>query len=291
MRKVRVDFFRATFQKRPKTFEGFLQNLNQLTKAKRLRTLGTEAALYMPNVRHRSTDLWTGELQYIRRTNLPDKIDLSTLVDDALGLLPSQGLLEKCHFAYRADLQALALQSSRYVRPSTFESYVEHVEDSPFELTLIIKRDAYLRMLKMRTIASLSVKIENPPSAAEFTRLNDPGVSAMAELLTNFGAAKIEVTLKRERRGFATLAVENIKQLADRVLSRPAVAESFRSMLLKGKREDDEKLEPVDLIKDRLLFEGEVGYDSKRRLDATACENLLVEALEHHARALRREQQ
>jgi hypothetical protein len=289
MRKVRVDFFRASFSQRPKTFDGLLRNVNSFPKGKRLRMLGAETALYMPNVRHKTEDLWVGELQHIRKTNLPDKINLSTLVDDALGLPPNEGLLEKCHFAYRTDLQALALQSSRTVRPSTFESYVGHVEDTPFELTLIIKRDAYLRLLKMRTIASLNVRVENPPDAAEFTRLNDPGVSAMADLLTNFGAAKIEVTLKRERRGFVTLSIENIKQFADRVLKRPAVADAFSSLLVRGKREDEDNLEPVDLIQDRLLSEGRVGYDSKRRLDPIACENLLVEALEYHARALRRE--
>src|SRR5579859_1420976 len=110
MRKVKVDFFRATFTERLRTFEGFLQNLNGLRKAKRLRTLSAETAIYMPNVRHRAQDLWTGELQYIRKTNLPDKIDMATLVDDALGLAANQGLLERCHFAYRTDLNALALQ-------------------------------------------------------------------------------------------------------------------------------------------------------------------------------------
>jgi hypothetical protein len=289
MRKVRADFFRATFGQGPKTFEGFLQTLNHLSKSKRLRSMGGDTALYMPNVRHRGNELWAGELQYIRKTNLPDKIDLSTLVDDALGLPLNQGLLERCHFAFRTDLEALAVQSNRYVRHGTFESYVAGVDGTPFELTLIMRRGAYQKLLKMRTIASVSVNIENPPNTAEFKGLQDPGVSAMADLLTNFGAAKLEVILKRENRGFVTLSIDGIKHFVDRVLSRPAVAESIRSLLVKGKREDEEKLEMIDLIEDRLFFEREVGYDAQRRLDATACENLLIEALEHHARALRRE--
>jgi len=289
MRKVRADFFRATFSQKVRTFEAFLENLNHLSKAKRLRTLSSEAALYMPNVRHRSEHLWTGELQYIRRTNLPDKIDLSTLVDGALGLEPNQGLLERCHFAYRTDLEALALQSSRYVRSGTFESYVMHVEETPFELTLIIRRGAYHKFLKMRTIASVAVKIENPPNAAEFKRLQDPGVSAMADLLTNFGAAKIDVTLKRENRGHVTLSIDGIKHFVDRLRNRQSVAESVTSLVIKGKREDDERLEAVDLIEDRLTFEDTVKYDEQRRLDPAECERLVINALEHHARALQRE--
>lgn len=236
-----------------------------------------------------ATEAQTCGLENFRKTNLPDKIDLSTLVDDALGLPPNQGLLERCHFALRTDLEALALQSSRYVRSGTFGTYVTEVDGRPFELTLIMRRGAYQKLMKMRTIASVDVRIENPPSAAEFRRLQDPGVSAMAELLANFGAAKIEVILKRENKGFVTLSIDGIRHFVDRVLNRPAVQESVRSLLVKGKREDEENLDVIDLIEDRLFFEAEVGYDAQRRLDAAACENLLVEALEHHAGALRRE--
>lgn len=290
MRKIRVDFFRADFPRQVRTFETFLQGVNHIRQAVRLRSLGRDAALYMPNARHRSATLWTGELQYIRKTNLPDRIDLATLVDEALGLLPDQGLLERCHFAYRTDLEALALQANRYVRPSTFEGYIGDVTNSAFELTLVIKRDAYQQLMRMRTIAQVQVRIENPPDAAEFRHLGDPGVSAMADLLTNFGAAKIEVTLKRENRGFRTLSVNGVMDFVDRLTRRnPQVAESVQSLAIKGKREDDDNLEMVDLIEDRLLFEGQVDYDEQRRLDAVACENLLVEGLDHYERQLRRD--
>jgi hypothetical protein len=289
MRTIRVDFFRAAFPNQPRTFEAFLQTVNQQRAGARLRTLGPETALYMPNLRHRpAANLWTGELQHIRKTNLPDRIDLATLVDEALGLPPGQGLLERCHFAYRTDLQALALQANRYVRASTFEGYVGHVAGAPFELTLIIKRDAYQRLLRMRTIASLNVRIENPPDAAAFGGLRDPGVSSMVDLLTNFGAAKISVSLQRENRGFVTLTVDHIHHFVDRILNRPRVIESIRELSVKGKREDDDNLEAVDLIEDRLMFEGQVGYDRDRRLDRAECERLLVNALEQYENELRR---
>lgn len=288
MRKIRVDFFRAAFPNQARSFETFLQGVSAIRQATRLRSLSNETALYMPNVRHRAGNVWSGELQYIRKTNLPDRIDLATLVDEALGLPPGQGLLERCHFVYRTDLEALALQASRYVRSSTFEGYVTHVAGVPFELTLIIKRDAYQRLLRMRTIASLNVRIENPWDAAEFNRARDPGVSAMASLLTNFGAAKIDVTLKRERRGLVSLSIEDIRHFVDCVIGRPRVLDSVQTLSVKGKREEGDILEAVDLIEDRLLFEGKVGYDAQRRLDSGACERLLINALEHHEVALRR---
>jgi hypothetical protein len=292
MRKVAVNFFRADFSEQPtRTFEAFLQGVNHVRQATRLQSPSNESALYMPNVRHRSANLWAGELQYIRKTNLPDRIDLTTLVDEALGLLPSQGLVERCHFAYRTDLEALALQASRYVRTETFASYVSHVADTPLEMTLVVKQDAYQRLMRMRKIASLNVRIENPPDAAEFTGLNDPGVSAMADLLTNFGAAKIEITLKRENRGFRSLSVDGVRDFVDRVIRRPhLVRESVQTLSVKGKREDDDNLEVVDLIEDRISFEAEVGYDAHRRLDPAACENLMVQALDLHERDLRRRQ-
>lgn len=290
MRKVAVNFFRANFsQQQARTFETFLQGVNHIGQATRLQSLSAESALYMPNVRHRSATLWAGEVQYIRKTNLPDRIDLTTLVGEALDLLPSQGLVETCHFAYRIDLEALALQASRYVRTETFSGYVSHIVDTPLEMTLILKRDAYQRLMRMRKIASLNVRIENPPDTADFTRLNDPGVSAMADLLTNFGAAKIEITLKRENRGFRSLSVDGVKGFVDHLRGRPhRVADSLQTLSVKGKREDDDNLEVVDLIEDRISFEGEVDYDTHRRLDPAACENLMIQALDLHERDLRR---
>jgi hypothetical protein len=293
MRKVTVDFFRAGFpEQQATTFETFLQDVNHKRQATRLRSLSNETALYMPNVRHRSPNLWTGEVDYIRKTNLPDRIDLATLIDQALDLPPSQGLVERCHFAYRTDLEALALQASRYVRTETFSGYISHVADTPLEMSLIVKRDAYQRLMRMRTIASLNIRIDNPPDAAEFNGLNDPGVSAMADLLTNFGAAKMEITLKREGRGFRSLSTDGVIGLADHLFRRRhRLTDSIQTFSVKGKREEDDNFEVVDLIEDRLLFEGEVAYDAHRRLDPAACENLMAQALDVHERDLRRHEQ
>jgi hypothetical protein len=293
MRKVAVNFFRADFPEQPtQTIETFLQGLNHTRQATRLQSLSNESALYMPNVRHRSANVWAGELQYIRKTNLPDRIDLTTLIDEALGLLPSQGLVERCHFAYRTDLAALSLQASRYVRTETFSGYISHVADTPLEMTLVLKRDAYQRLMRMRQIASLNIRIENPRDAAEFRGLNDPGVSAMADLLTNFGAAKIEITLKREGRGFRSLSLDSVTGFVDRLRGRRhQISDSVQTLAVKGKRDEDDTMEIVDLIEDRILFEQKVAYDTHRRLDPVACENLMIEALEIHERDLRRPEQ
>jgi len=241
----------------------------------------------MPNVVHKSKNLWTGELQYIRKTNLPDRIDLPTLVDGPLGLQPSEGLLERCHFAYRIDLSALALQSSRYIKPTTFAGYVTDVVREALTLTLVVRKGAYQRLMGMRTIASMTVRIEKPADAGEFGGLKDPGVAAMAELLTNVGAAKIEITLKREKPGAMSLLIDKVKSLVDSVRGQPEIYDFVESLEVRGKREDDEKLEPVDLIDDRLSFEGDVEYDDKRRLDPVGCQNLLVNALDYHELTLR----
>lgn len=73
----------------------------------------------------------------------------------------------------------------------------------------------------------------------------------------------------------------------DSVRSQPDILDFVESLQVKGKRENDEKLEPVDLIDDRLSFEGDVDYDDKRRLDPVGCQALLVNALEYHEVTLR----
>ncbi len=134
----------------------------------------------------------------------------------------------------------------------------------------------------------MTVRIDKPPDAAVFNRLRDPGVSAVASLLTHFGAAKIEVNLKRENRGFISLSVDHVRAFIDRVIGRADVRESMRTLSVKGKREDTDNLEAVDLIEDRLSFEGYVEYDAQRRLDPVACESLLIGALENNEAELRR---
>ncbi|MGD0921111.1 MAG: DUF6731 family protein [Terriglobia bacterium] len=287
MRKVRFDIFQPGFEDPAQNFEAFLQRITHLRKERRLRRLSKETMLYMPNPRHGGSNLWSGELQHIKMTNLPDRIDLSTLVDEALGLPEGEGLVDRCHFAYRTDLGALALQASRLVRPSMFEAYIPYVAQIPFHLAIIPRGDAYPRLTRLRKIASINVRIANPPDSAEFTSLNDPGVSGMAEMLFNFGNAKIDVTVKRANRS-ESLIFDNVKAFIDRVRGRQAVFESFEALSITGKKEDDEKLEPVDFIKDRMTFEGDVDYDSQRRLDPNGCEAMAVEALLTHEPDLRR---
>src|SRR2546427_3332437 len=125
MKTVRIDLFQPVFSG-GLSFSQFLQELNHKPKARRLRNLSAETALYIPNAKHSGAHLWTGGLQHIRKTNLPGQFDLSTLIDEALGLPPNKALVEVCHFAYRVDLNALALQASRLVKPSTFAGYVAH---------------------------------------------------------------------------------------------------------------------------------------------------------------------
>jgi hypothetical protein len=287
MRKVRMDIFRPGFQNRAREFTSFLQQVTQVRKGGRLMRLSGETLLYMPNPRRGEGALWTGELQHIQTKNLPDRINLATLIDEALGLPQSEGLVERCHFAYRSDLCSLALQACRLVRPSTFEKYVGYVAAQGFNLTIIPRGDAYLRMSRMRTVASITVRVASPPDSAEFTGLQDPGVSSMATMLSNFGGAKIEVTVRRADRS-GSLLFDNVKGFVDRLLGRQAVFESLGELSVTGKREDDEKLEPVDFIKDCMTFEGNVDYDSHRRLDPRGCEALAVGALLAHETELRR---
>jgi hypothetical protein len=242
----------------------------------------------MKDLRHPSEHLWVGQIHRITTTGFPDRINLKTLEEEDLGLLAEQGLVERVHFAYRVDLEALALQAIRDMRTATFGRYVQHVAELPFALETILKRGAYQRLLRLRTISAMNVRVVTPPDAAEFVGLGAPGVAEITHLLSNFGAARIEIRVRREKRRLGSLIFDSVRDFVDGILNHPEILDSVEGLSVEGKREDDEKLEPIDFIKDRLLYEDEVDFDEQRRLDSRQCENTVINALMEEEAELRR---
>ena len=170
-----------------------------LPATKRLTRLNSEILLLITEIHHASADFWSGEIHRIRTRGFPDRIDLKTLREEDLGLLTQQGLVERIHFAYRSSLDALALQVSRDFRPGTFRTYIEEVSSLPFELALILRKGAYAKLLGFRTISKMNVRVANPPSGAEFTGLDAPGVGEIVDLMRDFGAATVEIKVQRAK--------------------------------------------------------------------------------------------
>jgi hypothetical protein len=110
----------------------------------------------------------------------------------------------------------------------------------------------------------------------------------MAQLLRDFGAARVEVRVRRERRRFASLIFDSVRHFVDEILRHPDILDSMDELSVEGKREDDEKLEPIDFIKDRLTYSASVDFDEHRRLDSRQCENAVINALSESEVELRR---
>lgn len=288
MKKVRVDFFRPTFPNGAETFEGFLQRAPTLRAARRLQELSNEILLLITEIRHINGGVWVGEIHRIRTTGFPGRINLTTLQEEDLGLLAEQGLVDRIHFGYRTDLDALALQASRDFRTSTFRSFIEYVSGFPFDLALVLRRGAYQRLLGLRTVSTISVRVANPPDAAEFTGPDAPGVAEITNLLRDFGAAKVEMKIRREKGRRASLIYESVRDFVNRLVHDPDTMDSVEVLSVEGKRDEEDKLEAVDFVRDRLMYSGNVDFDAQRRLDPHQCRNLVINALTEHEAQLRR---
>lgn len=251
MKTVRVEFFRPTFRDDAQTFQAFLERAAQLPLARRLHNLSNEIILLMKEIRHPSDNLWLGQIHRIRTRGFPDRIDLRTLQEEDLGLLAEQGLVDRLHFAYRIDLEALALQRIRDLRTTTFRTYVEYVAGLPFELPLIVKPGAYQRLLRLRTISAMNIRVANPPDAAEFEGLGAPGVAEVANLLRDFGAARVEIKVRRENRRLGTLIFDSVRDFVAGIINNPEIMDTVERFSVEGKRDVDDKLEPIDFIEDR----------------------------------------
>ncbi len=288
MKNVRVDFSRPTFRDNAQTFDAFLERATRLPALRRLYDLNNEISLLMKDLRHPSDDLWLGQIHRIRNRGFPDRINLTTLHEEELGLLAEQALVDRVAFAYRTDLQALALQRIRDLRTTTFGTYVEYVAGMPFELPIILRGGAYQRLLRLRTISTMNIRVANPPDAAEFTGLDAPGVAEITGLLRDFGAARVEIRVRREKLRMASLIFDSVRDFVDSFVNNPQIMDSVETLTVEGKREDDEKLEPIDFVRDRLVYEDKVDYDRLRRLDSHQCERVVTRALAEHEHELRR---
>jgi len=288
MKKVRVDFFRPAFPNAAQTFDEFLRRAATLRATLRLQPLSDEILLLITEIRHPNGNVWVGEIHRIRTKGFPGRIDLRTLQEEELGLLAQQGLVDRIHFAYRTDLDALALQASRDFRPGAFRACIKHVSELPFDLALVLKRGAYERLLGLRTVSTMNVRVANPPDAAEFTGPDAPGVAEITKLLRDFGAARVEIKIRREKRKRASLIYESVRDFVDRIVHDPDRMDSIEALSVEGKREEDDNLEAVDFVRDRLMFAGNVDFDAHLRLDPNQCRNLVINALTEYAAELRR---
>lgn len=200
-------------------------------------------------------NIYLGLASKLNLRELPLKGDLSTDDLKELGLSNSEGTASVTAFVVIPEYRTLILQRNHVgVRAGSFLNLLCTLTKIPdLELSIMLDQDALRRMNRMKKITSFTYKMANP-SGVNLNIYNDKSVKEAAALAGHYQSQMVKVELSVGRlQTNKSMVPEKIKRSVKSLLKLKNENESLvHSIVIKGKESDDEKLEPLDLIKRRL---------------------------------------
>ena len=224
-------------------------------------------------------DLVYGLVVKIRMRDVPVLARLDGYVGD-LPLRPDEGVGEETSFLYSARHNILAMQRNGHgTRASTFLAYLEYITRvEPLELQAVLGEDAMRTLRRMTVIRRFEVRLANRESPEDL-RGRGLSIDRMIDLLSHFAAARIDVSLGMtgEPR-FKTMNIGNVLDAALSLLRlRSEDDRRVTRLRVLGKSEENEPLEVLDLIENRMREEVPVERDG-RRITPAVCRDALTKA-------------
>ncbi len=212
-----------------------------------------------------------GLVETTRNENIPPKKNRRNKKLQALGLTPEEGLAYGNVFIYEKKRNILMYEVNK------FGCYVKHFleylyrccrEGDQFEsfnldIRPVLKADEYRRMLNMRFHKSLEVQLAQPTQILEELRHENDAIfnlcSTGKTMHSERVKAKFEVMIHGGGNG---LASNPLKRMVNSVLdiANGPNGKNVEKLIVVGYEadSDDNVLEPIDLIADRLLKEIEL---------------------------------
>ena len=277
MPKIIVDFYQAVLPEGVATLEELFDQVSALPIQSRLMTRH-DTVHYLADLTRRNGLLY-GRMVKIRMQDVPVLARLDGYVGD-LPLREDEGVGEETSFLYSARHNILAMQRNWHgTRASTFLAYLEHITRvAPLELQAVLGEDAMRTLRRMTVIRRFEVRLANRENPED---LKGRGLSVdrMVDLLSHFAAVRIDVaigmtgesrfkSMNRQSVINAALSLLRLRSEDDRRVTRLRVL---------GKNEEDERLEVLDLIENRMREEVTVDREG-RRVTPAVCRDALTTA-------------
>lgn len=217
-----------------------------------------------------------GVVSRIKMDYLPKKAKLSTPGVSSLGLGDDEGIAGLTSFLFDPILKVIVIQKQAdCVSVRALLSLFEHVTgERGLDAAPLILQNALNRLYRMRIIRSWEVKVVSPTTAEEY---DDYSAKAAATLAAQYEARTIHIHLGIGN-GRGSLNIDAIKNSSLRLLRMlTGERKELKTLRITGKGVDDEKLEILDLINQKLTHSVEIPIKG-RELEADALERAVRQA-------------
>ena len=283
-KKVSADFFRVKMpDDEPRVFTGLLAGLLKDKPNLADRNLRLGGYWYRLQFLEQKGSLWLGSFIRIRMDDLPGIAKLSGDTRE-LNLDQDEGLDDETSFVYTQRYGAIVIQRNfQAVRPGTVETYINKIADCDLSFEVILQRDAFERLGRMKLIRSFDFRLASPTNPVYKNVRAVRGILDSAEYL---GALRAGVVLSMGR-GKGSLTPSRIIDAARTLAQLHGRQAEVEKVLVKGSRGlPDEPLETIDLLEYRLVEEFKV-ETIDRRLPGPEIRKELASALSRQDEELR----
>lgn len=272
--KLTVD---ATEDSPYKTFSEILENppIRQVTMAKKGNPFQIEGVI------KKSGGLYTGTFCLIQKNELPTKAQFGKepelIIDDE----DDGGLGHYTSFMYDSSNDVIAIQANRNgVSANGVATYYRrNYKVRDITLEVIINPDKLEQLLKMSTISSFQVSIARPENGSFINSDAKRSFSEMNTIADNTNANTLTLQLGIGYQRESTLKRQSIFSYVRNLLSKSQNLE-VRKIEIKGKENDDDNLETLDLIINKVIIP--VTYNSPRTINPRFLNSIIKKVVEEY---------
>lgn len=205
-------------------------------------------------------DLRVGTATKIKMEDLPYKASLREPGIASLDLNEDEGVTSPTSFVFAPKYSVLVLQRNpnTCVRAGAFLHLIESLTGlSDIALNIMLEPDAVAKLQRMNVISSFLVRVASPLDKDTY---EDEAVTSTARLARYYAARTVKLELGlgagKHKEGLAARAVRASALRFLKLKTEESV--QVENLIIKGKEFDDEKMAPLDLIKQRIVAQVEV---------------------------------
>ncbi|MEM4721395.1 MAG: DUF6731 family protein [Candidatus Methanomethylicaceae archaeon] len=217
---------------------------------------------------HQGPNYWEGDLIRIRMDEMPLKASLAGPVTP-LDLADDEGVGEETAFYYHPPSRVLLFQYNRHsVSASMASYYFRRMAGIEGDIVLepVLQEDVLVRLARMRIFRKFIFKVSGEQNAQVFQGQGH-GVGALTDLIHQFQAPTIEVTLSLGRKRRGSLGLQAVKDTIERLLRFAAGSHpQVERLQIAGREGDGDDIRFIDLLKDRMIEMVHVPLDASRRV-------------------------